>query len=232
MIEIRNLIYSGELQPGRLYSAVEISEQLGVSRSPVREALLRLAEIGLVELKRNRGFEVMLPSPEEIVEIFALRLAIEPAASAHAALRATDHEREVLKGYVNDLYDSVSEMDHEQFRKRDRELHRYLLSLSRNQRATELISSLHQVTAVLSGGMLESSRPLIDIAREHGEIANAIIQKRAGDARTLMFEHIEHTGRLLLKQESTRLNDGVEPEDVWIDQAYMFSQMDPELSPS
>ena len=222
MIEIRNLIYSGKLKPEKLHSAAELSESLEVSRSPVREALLRLSEVGLVEFKRNRGFEVMLPSPEDIVEIFALRLAVEPAASAYAAARASDAERRTLQDHLDGLHASARDADHEEFRQRDRELHEYLLSLARNRRATELISSLHQVTQVLSGGMFEASRPLSEIAQEHGAIVSAIIDGDADRARSEMFEHIEFTGRLLLQRECARLGNGVDPEAIWANQAYIF----------
>ena len=62
---VRDGVAAGELVPDVTYSVYQLAELLGVSRSPVREALLRLAEVGLVRFERNRGFRVLLPPPEE-----------------------------------------------------------------------------------------------------------------------------------------------------------------------
>jgi len=91
---VRTAGHDGVLTPGHLYSVYQLSEALGVSRSPVREALLRLAEVGLVRFERNRGFRILLPSPHEIAEMFAIRLALElpavrrVARESHPALRS------------------------------------------------------------------------------------------------------------------------------------------------
>ncbi|MGW0201118.1 GntR family transcriptional regulator [Nonomuraea sp. NPDC003201] len=82
--EVRRAVHTGAMVPGRLYSVYQVAEQLNVSRSPVREAMLRLAEAGLVQVERNRGFRVVLPHPREIVEIFGVRLALELPAARRA----------------------------------------------------------------------------------------------------------------------------------------------------
>lgn len=83
---VRAAVRSGDLTPGRLYSAYQMADLLGVSRSPVREALLRLAEAGMVALERNRGFRIAVPGAREIAEVFHLRLLLEvPAVERVAA---------------------------------------------------------------------------------------------------------------------------------------------------
>src|SRR5919109_1592521 len=86
---VRAAIHSGDLAPGELYSAYQIADRLGVSRSPVREALLRLAETGLVRMERNRGFRIVAPAAHDIAEIFAVRLLLEVPASGQAARHRT-----------------------------------------------------------------------------------------------------------------------------------------------
>src|ERR1700733_6256472 len=86
---IREAVRDGALVPGQLYSAYQIAAYLGVSRSPVREALMRLAEAGMVSFERNRGFRIVLPGPRDIAEVFGLRLLLEVPAARQAAGSAT-----------------------------------------------------------------------------------------------------------------------------------------------
>src|SRR5262245_57786125 len=82
---IRTAIDDGRMKPGVLYSAYQVSEALGISRTPVRDALLRLEEIGLIEFENRQGFRLRVPDPREIAEIFAVRLALECPAAGRAA---------------------------------------------------------------------------------------------------------------------------------------------------
>ena len=76
---------------GEWYSVYQVSDQLGISRSPVRDALLRLEEAGLIRFTRNRGFQIVETKPSDVAEIFALRLGIEPAAAYRAAQLRTEN---------------------------------------------------------------------------------------------------------------------------------------------
>ena len=69
---VRGGVQRRQLVPGQTYSVYQLAELLGVSRSPVREAMLRLAEVGLVEIVRNRGFRVVLPTAHDVEEIFEI----------------------------------------------------------------------------------------------------------------------------------------------------------------
>jgi Bacterial regulatory proteins, gntR family len=83
---IRQAARSGALQPEQLYSAYQIAAMPGVSRSPVREALMRLVEADMIKLERNRGFRVVIPGPASVVGVFQLRLLLEVPAARRAAL--------------------------------------------------------------------------------------------------------------------------------------------------
>src|SRR5262245_57785709 len=84
---IRAAVRDGTLLPGQLYSAYQVAGYLGVSRSPVREALMRLAEAGMVTFERNRGFRIVVPGAADIAEVFQLRLLLEVPAARRAAAR-------------------------------------------------------------------------------------------------------------------------------------------------
>src|SRR3954447_9245398 len=86
---VRDGIAAGELVPEETYSVYQLASLLGVSRSPVREGMLRPAEAGLVAVRRSRGLQVLPPRAQAIAEIIEIRLALEPAAARKAALRGT-----------------------------------------------------------------------------------------------------------------------------------------------
>ncbi|MEJ7757921.1 MAG: GntR family transcriptional regulator [Nocardioidaceae bacterium] len=88
---VRDAIGSGELRTGDLYSVQQIADRLDVSRTPVREALLGLADAGLVRFERNRGFRVIRHDPHQIAEMFAMRILLEvpfrPGGACHVGAR-------------------------------------------------------------------------------------------------------------------------------------------------
>lgn len=82
---IRAALRTRAMVPGATYSGYQLAAELGISRSPVRDGLLRLAAIGLIEFTPNRGFRIIQPTETDIAEIYALRIAIEVPAARRAA---------------------------------------------------------------------------------------------------------------------------------------------------
>ena len=93
---VRGLILRGEYAPGARLGEVELADALGVSRTPVREALRQLAAEGLVELVPNKGARVVAWTADELEQVFELRAQVEGFAAHQAALRATDDDIERL----------------------------------------------------------------------------------------------------------------------------------------
>ena len=86
---LRTAILGGELKPGELYSATQLGNWLGVSRTPIREAVQQLAKTGLVVVERNKGIRVRSTTLEDLIEGFQVRLMLEvPVARQAAAVRA------------------------------------------------------------------------------------------------------------------------------------------------
>src|SRR6476620_2281852 len=108
---VRAGITAGELLPDETYSVYQLAALLEVSRSPVREALLRLAEAGLVQINRNRGFQVVIPRARDITAIFDIRLALEPAAARRAAELAADDEHAAIRAAFEGLGAAVHDED-------------------------------------------------------------------------------------------------------------------------
>ncbi|HLQ82129.1 MAG TPA: GntR family transcriptional regulator [Bacillota bacterium] len=135
---LRRDITSGRLVADTLYSVTAVAAELGVSRTPVREALLQLAQLGLVQFHRNRGFTVTNVSADELIEIFQLRLAIETAAARRAATGATGTAE--LEAQLEAMATAAAEQDRPRFMVADRAFHECLLDIAGNRRAHDAVT--------------------------------------------------------------------------------------------
>lgn len=100
---LRDRILSGQLPGGSRLGEVELARELGMSRTPVRQALLRLAAEGLVEIAANRGARVIARSDSELEYVFEMRARLEGLAARRAATRATDEQIELLDTVAHEL---------------------------------------------------------------------------------------------------------------------------------
>jgi DNA-binding GntR family transcriptional regulator len=192
MAEVRDGIRDRRFVPEETYSVYQLADLLGVSRSPVREAMLKLSEAGLVEIARNRGFRVVLPDPRDVAEIFAVRLALEPAAARRAAVRGVD-----LAGPYADLDDAARAGDAEAFWAADRAWHDTVLRGAGNGRAADIVAGLRATTALLGP---PTRRSLADVRDEHAPVVAAVLAGDPDAAESAMRSHLVHTGRLLMAQ--------------------------------
>jgi DNA-binding GntR family transcriptional regulator len=215
MAEIRDAVRRGSLVPGELYSAYQLADLLGVSRSPVREALVRLAEVGMVQLERNRGFRVVLPEPRQIAEIFPLRLLLEVPAARRAARQPSAELTESLHRELDAMRAAASVRDERLFMQHDQRLHDLILDAAGNDRLTSLIDGLRDITRLLGASTVDRSRSLADIAAEHEPIVAAIAAGDVDGAAAAQHGHITHTGRLLVAQVVGDDAAGTDPDALW-----------------
>ena len=213
-VELRTAVRDGRLVPGRLYSAYQLADDLGVSRSPVREALLRLAEVGLVRFERNRGFRVLLPPPEDIAEVFAVRLALEVPAVRRVARRADPAVAARLRGELEAMAAAAAAGDVARFMHHDQLLHATVLDAAGNRRATAIVANLRDVTRLIGASTVEISRSLADIRAEHEPVVGAVERGDPEAAAAALASHLEHTGRLLVAQAAREQGATISPGDV------------------
>ncbi|MDY7085663.1 MAG: GntR family transcriptional regulator [Actinomycetota bacterium] len=197
---VRDGVASGQLVPDETYSVYQLAELLGVSRSPVREGMLRLAEAGLVEIRRNRGFRVLPPRAHDVEEIVEIRLALEPAAAAKAALSGTPEQHAALRQALAAMASAVTAGDEAAFWPADRALHDLLLRTAGNNRAAAVVAQLRSTTALLGPPTTASGRTLAEIHAEHEPVITAVLRRDAPAAETAMRAHLEATGRLLINR--------------------------------
>lgn len=198
---LHEAICSGRLAPGQIHSVQALAEQLGVSRTPVREALLQLARQGLVEPVRNRGFLVVERSLQDVREIFEIRLLLEPPAARAAARRAGADDVHRLRSHHHGMTAAARAGDADTMWKHDRAFHLAVLEASGNSRLARYIDTLRDLVQ-RRGQLTTRSRRLEAIAAEHGPILAAMEKHHAAGAEQAMRHHIRQTRDALLDQES------------------------------
>lgn len=215
MKQVRAAIMSGEMKPGELYSVYQLAELFNVSRSPVRDAMLRLEEAGLVRFERNRGFRVVQPRPEDVAEIFAIRLALEVPAARAAALRSDAEIIAALKDTLARMEEAAAAGDDETFFHHDQRLHDVILAASGNTRIRSIVAQLRVTTRILGASTAGVNRSLEAIVQEHGPLVEAIVEGDGARAAAEMRAHLNHTGRLLVDQTIDRLGLALDGDALW-----------------
>lgn len=190
---IREGMVSGELAPGEIYSATALANQLGVSASPVREAMLTLVNQGLMEAVRNRGFRVLPLDDDDRREIYEMRTLLEiPATAALAGRREIIDRYDEFRGIAEEIVASAREGDLISYLDADRRFHLGLLAFSNNKRLVAAIDGLRDNTRLYGLKSLSENGTLVASAEEHLPILDALVADAPDRVRELMQHHLRH----------------------------------------
>jgi DNA-binding GntR family transcriptional regulator len=199
--DIRDAIRAGRLDRGVLYSSRELGEMFGASRTPVREALLKLADLGLVRIERNRGARVVSQDGRGIVELCSLRLLLEPPACRNAAAVVTTRDDEEMLAQYK-IMASLADGSPEYFAA-DERLHDLILQAGGNDRLAKVVGELRQ-TLSLDGRYSVPRYQPVDVAlKDHWDIIEALRERDGIAAERAMRKHIVRSGDLLVTHSST-----------------------------
>jgi DNA-binding GntR family transcriptional regulator len=190
-VAIQAQIVTGGVEAGQIYPVGYFSTQLGVSATPVREALFDLAHEGLVELVRNRGFRIVELSDHDLDEIFELRLMLEVPATRMAAGLLSDEDVAESAKLARATEEYAVEGDLARFLAADRDFHLRLIAPLQNRRLVETIARLRdQVRGLRSLG---EAANLSAAAEEHHRLLQAVARGNADESETRMRTHLQHT---------------------------------------
>lgn len=189
---LRSAIISGEMQPGRVYSAPNLGDEFGVSATPIREAMLDLVREGLVIALPNRGFQVTEVSARDLYEVTELRLMLEPPAIERATPFVPADAFPALRRRAEAIVEGAERGDLIHYLTADSDFHLALLQYAGNSRLTELVASLRSQTRLFGLASLAEKGLLTASALEHSAMLDAIEEGDAARARTLVYAHIEH----------------------------------------
>lgn len=190
---LRRRLMLGEMTEGELYSATTIAHELGVSSSPVREALLKLVDQGLLEPIRNRGFRVRPLDDQDRREVHQLRKLLEVAPMQELAgdPRIVEQQGE-FRALAHDIVAAAERVDYMAFIEADRKFHLDLLALTGNHRLVAMVGNLRDHTRQAGLTQMHSSGELLRTAEEHFEILEALLSGDRDLVGALMVQHLEH----------------------------------------
>ncbi len=241
---------SGALPPGSRLSDIELARQIGISRTPVREALILLETQGLVEQIAGLGPRVKELDRRELDEAFELREMLESSAAAKAAERVTDQEIEQLQGICDQLLAGLRKLRdenvqittdplHEQLVLLDMAFHLKLIGGARNRRLIQLVSDLHVLGRILR---LRAEMPSVSLLRrgalvyrDHLRIVRALRKRDSRAAQHWVSRHIERARQYHLdafdwqeRQKSLRV---ATPADLPAHVQRLLSRMEASTAP-
>jgi len=200
--EVRDAILSGALVAGQPLGQEEIASRIGTSRVPLREALQRLEAEGLVVLRPRRGYIVTSLDPEEIKDIFDIRMMLEERAGYLATQRASGNDIAAVQKLLRAM-DGISISNAAQasdFAERNRAFHERLYASSGRAHLCRLLKTLRaNVERYIRIGA-QIAGDLSRVRREHQQIFDAFKRRDARTVGRLCREHCEHTCERLVKR--------------------------------
>lgn len=198
--EMRQRIIAGDVEPGSMISEQAISEEFGVSRTPVREALKQLQTEGLIEIRPRVGTFVSAPSRREIIELFEMKELLEGAAARLLAQRGRVPELDRLQDNLCEADHAVAEDDRSRYAELVHEFHDLLILGADNLKLADHYRTLMNQLAyarLVTTSLSQPGRPL-ESEREHHNVLELILAKDGDSAERVMREHVRASRRALL----------------------------------
>lgn len=191
---LRELIVRGDLRPGQPLNELALSKTLGLSRTPLREALKLLAKENLVELRRNRSSVVAPLREKAVVELFEAMAGLERLAGEMAARRITPRELQKLRSLQVRLERFHNESKLTSYFEVNNQIHSFIVDCARNQ----VLRECHEVvmTRVMRARFLALATVgrRDESVREHRQILKALEEKDEKKAGELLAKHVDGTG--------------------------------------
>jgi DNA-binding GntR family transcriptional regulator len=184
-LAIRDLIVSLELPPGALIDERQLVESLGIGRTPVREALRRLAQEQLVEVVPRRGMFVTGVDVRDLARISEVRAALEPEAARLAAERATDEERDGLADLGDQIKEGADLMG------LDERIHRAVYAAAHNHLLEKTLGEYYVLALRIWMIALDRAQDLEDAVEAHRDLIREIVVANGTGAADVMRAHVE-----------------------------------------
>ena len=210
--EIGTAIASGALEDGELLRDRVLAEQMGVSRTPVREAMMDLAREGLVETVKNKGFRVTQMSEKDLDDLAEIRQLLEPPTMRDIVGRIPDEAFDELIELADRCAAGAAGEDLVEYLRNDRAFHELVLSFAGNRQLTDLATSLRSRTRLYGITALAHEGRLTASAHEHHELVRLLRDGDGTGAEALMRSHIGHARSLWATGEQ-RTTEAAVPAD-------------------
>jgi DNA-binding GntR family transcriptional regulator len=202
---IRRAIVDGRLEPGRRLKEEELARELGISRTPVREALLVLQTEGLIESAPNRGATVRAHEPSDLDDLYQLRALLEGFAARLAAARIRESEVGELRASCERFVALRAEDDVVKLVRENVRFHDVILAAARSKRLAQMVRSVIQLPLVYRSYVWYSPEQKLISEHYHRQLTVALAAGDAERAELVMKEHVlEARDFLIARLQDTR----------------------------
>ncbi len=184
---LRQRIFQRELEAGSWIDELKIAEELGISRTPLREALKVLAAEGLVTMKVRRGAYVTEVSEKDLSDVYHLLALLESDAAGVVAQRASDTQLAGLQALHAEL--EAASDDRDRFFAINEQFHMQLLEIADNRWRDQMVADLRKVMKLNRHHSLFKTGRISESLAEHRAIVQALVQRDAALAAQRMREH-------------------------------------------
>ena len=198
--ELKMQILKGSIIPGTRMMEVELAEEMGVSRTPIREAIRKLEREGLVTIEPRRGAYASMISTEDMVEILEVRQDLEGLAAFFAADRMNDEQMKELREVSNNYNKAVKQGVMEDMIKYDTRFHHIIVESCHNKILVQMIEQLQELVLRFRYIYYDNFRRAEKMPEEHEAIIAAIAEGDENKARAAADIHIERLKELVVKE--------------------------------
>lgn len=197
---LRQKILTGELKPGERLMEIHLANKLGVSRTPIREAIRKLELEGLVIMIPRRGAEVAQITEKSMKDVLEVRKVLDNLSVELACERITEEEKEQLKNACADFEDAVRTGDFSMIAKTDVVFHDIIVEATRNIRLSQMVNNLAEQMYRYRFEYIKDSSQHGRLVQEHMEICSGIVNGDKERALAASEAHIDNQEKAVLKQ--------------------------------
>ena len=198
--ELKRQILVGEIAPGTRMMEVELAEEMGVSRTPIREAIRKLEKEGLVTIEPRPGAYASEISVKDMVDVLEVRQDLEGMAAALAAEKVTEEEKQAFIKVNSDYEDAIRHGNTEEIIRCDELFHQLIVSYSGNKTLNQLLSQVQELALRFRYIYYDDFSRYEKMPREHEQIEEAILSGDSRKARIVAEEHVSKLKKFVIDE--------------------------------
>lgn len=197
---LRQGILTGELKPGERLMEIHLANKLGVSRTPIREAIRKLELEGLVTMIPRRGAEVAQITEKSMKDVLEVRKVLDRLSVELACERISEEEKRQLKEACEAFEEAVEEGDYAKIAKADVVFHDIIVAATGNMRLSQMVNNLAEQMYRYRFEYIKDKSQHARLVREHQVIYDGIVEGDQKKALSAIDEHIDNQEKVILQQ--------------------------------
>lgn len=197
---LRQAILKGEIQPGERLMEIQLAEKMGVSRTPIREAIRKLANEGLVTMIPRKGAIVAGISEKMLMDVLQVRMTLEKMAYECAFKYITDEQIEELKETEKEFEESVKKNDLVQIAEMDEKFHFTIYNAAQNDKLKEILTNLRENMYRYRMEYAKNKDSRDQLIKEHNEMIDTLVKRDSVEGLKIVEEHIRNQEKVILEK--------------------------------